>query len=402
MILRTKELNELISYQNIKLIKIITGVRRCGKSTLLMQYKDYLETKEKISQERILYLNFESIQWDFIKNYHDLYKYIESKYNHSKIYILLDEVQNIIHWEKAVNSFLTDFDCDICITGSNAYLLSSELSTLLSGRIATIHLLPFSFKEYILENKESNLTKEQLFDKYFIYGSMPMINAFKDNNLQITNYLNDIKDVVLKNDVISRNNVKDVVLLENLLKYVSSTIGLLITPNSISDELCKNGYNTRNETVDNYLCMLENAYIIYKAQRYNIQGKQILKTQGKYYFVDLGIRNNLNGFSQIESGSAYENLVYLELIRRGYIIYTGKYNDLEIDFIAIKPEKTIYIQVCKTLNDSTVEEREKKSLLSVNDNYEKIIITVDTSKNKTIEGIKIMNIIDFLLMKEEL
>ena len=396
MLERKKYLDLLVSYKDIKLIKVITGVRRSGKSTLLMQYKDYL-INNKIIEKNIIYMNFESAEWDYIKNYKDLYNYVKNCYKDKKLYILLDEVQNIEKWEKAVNSFLVDINCDIYITGSNAYLLSSELTTLLAGRIATIKIYPFSFKEYINIYPFTDESLEEKFNEYLLYGSMPMLtNMNKDKKLMM-NYLMDIKDVVLKKDVIERNKIKDISLLENLLKYIASTIGTLITPNSIAEYLTKNGYNTHNETIDSYLKMLENAFIIYKSPRYNVHGKQLLKTQGKYYFIDLGIRNILNGFTQYDSGSAYENVVYLELLRRGFDVYIGKYNETEIDFIAIKPEETIYYQVSRSILDENVEEREKKSLLSINDNYSKIILTMDKCKNKTIDGIKATNIIDFLL-----
>lgn len=396
MLKRKKYLDLLIKYKDIDLIKVITGVRRSGKSTLLKQFKEYL-LKNKTKNSNIIYINFESVEWDFIKNYKDLYKYIKDNFNDEKLYILLDEVQSVERWEKAVNSLHVDIDCDIYITGSNAFLLSSELTTLISGRVATINIFPFSFKEYIEAYPFADENIEDKLNEYMLYGGMPMlINMNKQEEL-IINYLTDIKDVVLKKDVIARNKIKDIALLENLLKYLASTIGTLITPNTITESLIKNGYNTHNETIDLYLKMLENAFIIYKSPRYNVHGKQLLKTQGKYYFVDLGIRNILSGFTQSVSGSAYENIVYLELLRRGYDVYIGKYNDIEIDFIAIKPDITIYYQVSRSIIDENVEEREKASLLSINDNFPKIILTMDKVKNKTIDGIKVVNIIDFLL-----
>ena len=399
MLIRKQYLDLLIKYKDINLVKVITGVRRSGKSTLLLQYKDYL-LKTSVNKSNIIYMNFESVEWDEIKTYKELYKYIKSKYNNKKLYILLDEIQSVENWEKCVNSLLVDINCDIYITGSNAYLLSSELTTLIAGRVATIKVYPFSFKEYIETYPFTDENIEEKFNQYMLYGSMPMLTKIGTNEMLITNYLTDIKDVVLKKDVIARNKIKDISLLENLMKYVASTIGTLITPNAISEFLTKNGYKTHNETIDSYLKMLENAFIIYKTPRYNVQGKQLLKTQRKYYFIDLGIRNILNGYTQYDSGSAYENIVYLELLRRGYDVYVGKYNQIEIDFVAIKPEETIYYQVSRSILDEKVEEREKKSLLSVNDNYEKIILTMDKVKNKTIEGIKVINIIDFLLGKQ--
>lgn len=318
MLKREKYLNQLIQSKDLNLIKVITGVRRSGKSTLLLQYKDYL-ISQNIPNKNIIYMNFESAEWYNIKNYEDLYKYIKEHINKNKNknYILLDEVQNIEMWEKAVNSLLVDTNSDIYITGSNAYLLSSELTTLLAGRILTIKIYPFSFEEFLAEypfkNDEDKFDK---FDKYLKFGGMPMLVNMNDNEELMTNYLNDIKEVVLKKDVINRNNIKDVVFLDNLIKYMSTCIGNLTTPNAIADFMKKNGSNITNETVDSYLKMIENAYFIYRVPRYELKGKQLLKTQGKYYFVDNGLKNIISGFSSYDTGSSYENLIYIELLRR--------------------------------------------------------------------------------------
>ena len=397
MLKREQYLNQLIKSKDLNLIKVITGVRRSGKSTLMLQYKEYL-LSQKIPEKNIIYMNFESAEWYDIKNYEDLYKYIKENISKGKNYILLDEVQNVKNWEKAVNSLLVDVDCDIYITGSNAYLLSSELTTLLAGRVLTIKIYPFSFKEFMQEypfkNEEDKYDK---FDKYLKFGGMPMlVNMNDDENLMI-NYLNDIKEVVLKKDVINRNNIKDVVFLDNLIKYMASCIGNLTTPTAIADFMKKNGSAVNHETIDSYLKMIENAYFIYRVPRYELKGKQLLKTQGKYYFVDNGLKNIIDGLSSYDTGSSYENLIYIELLRRGYEVYVGKYNDLEIDFIAIKPNEKIYYQVARSILDEKVEEREKNSLLSIKDNYKKVILTMDKVKNKQIDGIDVINIIDFLL-----
>lgn len=397
MLKREQYLKQLIDGKDLDLIKVITGVRRSGKSTLLLQYKEYL-ISQGISEKNIIYMNFESADWYSIKNYEDLYNYIKNNINKSKNYILLDEVQNIEKWEKAVNSLLVDINCDIYITGSNAYLLSSELTTLLAGRVLTVKIYPFSFKEFLAEYPFSNNEdKYEKFDKYLKYGGMPMLVNMNDNESLMTNYLNDIKEVVLKKDIINRNNIKDVVFLDNLIKYMSSCIGTLTTPNSISDFMKKNGSNISNETVDSYLKMIENAYFIYRVPRYELKGKQLLKTQGKYYFVDNGLKNIISGFSSYDTGSSFENLIYIELLRRGYEVYVGKYNDIEIDFIAIKPNERVYYQVTRSMLDENVEKREKNSLLAVKDNYKKVILTMDNVKNKEIDGIEVINIIDFLM-----
>lgn len=397
MLKRDKYLDQLIEVKDLNLIKVITGVRRCGKSTLLLQYKDYL-LENGIKDSDILYMSFESAEWYEIKDYKDLYNYIKSKYHDKKIYLLLDEVQNVEDWEKAVNSLLVDINCDIYITGSNAYLLSSELTTLLAGRVYTINMYPFSFSEYLqINNNTNSQDKYQLFNDYLKYGGMPMLINMKDNERLKTNYLADIKDVVLKKDIIARNKIKDVVFLDNLLRYMSTVIGTLINPSFISDFMKKNGSNIDNETVDKYLKMIENAYFIYRVPRYELKGKQLLKTQGKYYFVDNGLKNVLAGFSSYDTGSSYENIVYMELLRRGYEVYVGKYNDLEIDFVAVSPNEKIYYQVTCSLLSEDVENREKKSLLAINDNYKKVILTMDMAYNKIIEGIEVKNIVDFLL-----
>lgn len=397
MLKRDKYLDQLIEVKDLNLIKVITGVRRCGKSTLLLQYKDYL-LENGIKDSDILYMSFESAEWYEIKDYKDLYNYIKSKYHDKKVYLLLDEVQNVEDWEKAVNSLLVDINCDIYITGSNAYLLSSELTTLLAGRVYTINMYPFSFSEYLqINNNTNSQDKYQLFNDYLKYGGMPMLINMKDNERLKTNYLADIKDVVLKKDIIARNKIKDVVFLDNLLRYMSTVIGTLINPSFISDFMKKNGSNIDNETVDKYLKMIENAYFIYRVPRYELKGKQLLKTQGKYYFVDNGLKNVLAGFSSYDTGSSYENIVYMELLRRGYEVYVGKYNDLEIDFVAVSPNEKIYYQVTRSLLSEDVENREKKSLLAINDNYKKVILTMNMAYNKIIEGIEVKNIVDFLL-----
>lgn len=397
MLKRDKYLDQLIEVKDLNLIKVITGVRRCGKSTLLLQYKDYL-LENGIKDSDILYMSFESAEWYEIKDYKDLYNYIKSKYHDKKVYLLLDEVQNVEDWEKTVNSLLVDINCDIYITGSNAYLLSSELTTLLAGRVYTINMYPFSFSEYLqINNNTNSQDKYQLFNDYLKYGGMPMLINMKDNERLKTNYLADIKDVVLKKDIIARNKIKDVIFLDNLLRYMSTVIGTLINPSFISDFMKKNGSNIDNETVDKYLKMIENAYFIYRVPRYELKGKQLLKTQGKYYFVDNGLKNVLAGFSSYDTGSSYENIVYMELLRRGYEVYVGKYNDLEIDFVAVSPNEKIYYQVTRSLLSEDVENREKKSLLAINDNYKKVILTMDMAYNKIIEGIEVKNIVDFLL-----
>lgn len=398
MIIRENYLNTLIDAKDTEFIKVITGVRRSGKSTLLLMYKEYL-LKNNVAEERIIHINFESAIYDYIRDYKDLYEEIKNKLSKEKTYILLDEVQNVNEWEKAINSLNVDFDVDIYITGSNAYLLSSELATLLSGRYIEIKMYPLSFKEYLKFNNYDITNIEEKFYEYLKYGGLPAITQIKDKNNLVMAYLNDIYNAIVKKDIIERNSIKDIALLENIVKYVSSNIGSSISANKISDYLNSNKIVEKSNhlTVDNYLKMLENAFIVYKADRSDIRSKALLKTLGKYYIADTGLRNIILGFRNINEGHLLENVVYLELLRRGYRVNIGKTLDYEVDFIAENPDEITYYQVTQSLKESSVLERELRSLESIQDNYEKIILTMDRSINKDYNGIKVKNIIDFLL-----
>ena len=398
MIIRENYLNTLIDAKDTEFIKVITGVRRSGKSTLLLMYKDYL-INNNIAENRIIHINFESAMYDYIRDYKDLYEEIKNKLSKEKTYILLDEVQNVCQWEKAINSLNVDFNVDIYITGSNAYLLSSELATLLSGRYIEIKMYPLSFKEYLKFNNYDINNIEEKFYEYLKYGGLPAITQIKDKDNLVMAYLNDIYNAVVKKDIIERNSIKDIALLENIVKYVSSNIGSSISANKISDYLNSNKIVEKSNhlTVDNYLKMLENAFIVYKADRSDIRSKALLKTLGKYYIADTGLRNIILGFRNIDEGHLLENVVYLELLRRGYKVNIGKTLEYEVDFIAENPNEIKYYQVTQSLKEKLVLERELRSLESIQDNYEKIILTMDRSINKDYNGIKVINIIDFLL-----
>ena len=398
MILRDTYLKKMIDVKDTEFIKVITGVRRSGKSTLLLMFKNYL-LNNKIKEENIIYINFESAVYDDIKNYKDLYRYIKNKIKKDKVYLLLDEVQNIESWEKAINSFKVDFDMDIYITGSNAYLLSSELSTLLSGRYIEIKMYPLSFKEYLLFNNYNNDNLDDKFNEYLKYGGLPAITSIKNNNELVLSYLNDIYNSIVKKDIIDRNKIKDTALLENIIKYLANNIGSPVSSTKICDYLNSNKIttNSNHQTIDNYLSMLEKSFIMYKADRTDIRNKSLLKTLGKYYISDTGIRNIILGFRNINEGHLLENVVYLELLRRGYRVNIGKSNDYEVDFVAENPNEIIYYQVTQTLLNEEVKNRELRSLESINDNYEKIILTLDKTINKDYNGIKLINLIDWLL-----
>lgn len=401
MIIRDTYLKRMIDAKDTELIKVITGVRRSGKSTLLLMFKEYL-IKNDISTDNIIYINFESAIYDDIKDYKDLYKFVASKIKQGKMYLLLDEVQNVTAWEKAVNSFKVDFDIDIYITGSNAYLLSSELSTLLSGRYIEIKIYPLSFKEYLIFNNYDKNNLEEKFNEYLKYGGLPAITLIKDNSDLVLSYLDDIYNTIVKKDIIDRNNIKDTALLENIIRYLSNNIGSPISTTKISNYLNSNKIttNSNHQTVDNYLNMLEKSFIVYKAERTDIKSKALLKTLGKYYICDTGIRNIILGFRNINEGHLLENVVYLELLRRGYRVNIGKSGFYEVDFVAENPNVIKYYQVTQTLSDDKVKQREIRSLENISDNYEKIILTMDKTINNDFNGIKVINIIDWLLKKE--
>lgn len=398
MIIREKYLKKMIDSKDTELIKVITGVRRSGKSTLLLMFKDYL-LENGVKQENIIHINFESAHFDDIKNYKDLYKYVESKINGEKIYLLLDEVQNVELWEKAINSFKVDFDIDMYLTGSNAYLLSSELSTLLSGRYIEIKMYPLSFKEYLKFNNYDHNNIESKFNEYLKYGGLPAITLIKNNDELVLSYLTDIYNTIVKKDIIDRNSIKDTALLENIIKYLSSNIGSTISSTKISDYLISNKIvsKSNHQTIDNYLNMLEKSFIVYKADRTDIKSKSLLKTLGKYYISDTGIRNIILGFRNIDEGHLLENIVYLELLRRGYRVNIGKTGDYEVDFVAENPNQIRYYQVTQSLINEDVKNREIRSLENIEDNYEKTILTMDRTINNDFNGIKIKNIIDWLL-----
>lgn len=392
-------LKQLIELKDKPLIKVISGIRRCGKSSLLTLLESHL-LKEGISSNRILRMNFESFEFDEIKNYKDLYQYIEENLDaaQDKCYILLDEVQQVQDWEKGVNALLVDFDVDIYITGSNAYLLSSELSTLLSGRYIEIKMQPLSFKEYLAFSEDiSEEGLENAFNKYLEFGGLPAVVQLLEFPEAANAFLSGIYTTVIMKDVIQRNEVRDPALLESLIKFLASNVGSIVSYKKISDYLTSSGRKTSSMTIENYIRMLESAYIVYRARRYDLKGKQILKTLEKFYIVDTGIRNQLTGLRNTDYGHTLENVVFFELLRRGYVVNIGKNDSLEIDFVATKPKEKLYIQVSASILDDSTRNRELRPLSAIHDSYPKYILTMDRSIITDIEGIKVVNIIDFLL-----
>ena len=377
MISRDNYLERLKAFKDNKLIKVITGIRRCGKSTLLELFKEYLKG-ESVSDDNIIHINLELMKYDDVRDYKTFYNLITEKIkNNDRCYLLIDEIQQVDKWEKAINSMNVEFNVDIYITGSNAYLLSSEISTLLSGRYVEIKMLPLSFKEYLeFDHLPHDWTLEDKFNQYLKFGSLPAVPTLPQDNTTINEFLLGIYNTVIVKDVISRNNIKDIGLLEQIVKYVVANTGNIISANKISGYISSQGRGetTKATTVSNYLDMLEKAYIIYPVKRYDIKGKEQLKNLAKYYVVDTGIRNMLMGYSDSDFGHVLETIVYLELIRRGYQVFIGKWYELEVDFIAVKQDEKKYYQVCLTLMDEKVKERELAPLKAIPDNYEKTIL----------------------------
>ena len=404
MIKRNLYLEEIKKYINKPIIKVITGMRRSGKSMILKLIQEELE-KMGIVKENIIYMNFESLVFMDIKNFETLYKYIIEKKNNisGKIYILLDEIQEVKGWEKAINSFLVDLHVDIYITGSNANLLSSELATYIAGRYIEIKIYPLSFQEYIdfasENNKDNPLTLDEYFNQYLNFGGLPGIHILNYNKEEIYQYLADVYNSILLRDVIARNGIRDIELLERVVLYIMDNIGNTFSAKSISDFLKNQGRKLSIETIYNYLKALENAFIISKVQRYDIKGKNILETQEKYYLSDLGFRHAKLGYQSNDISGYLENIVFLELLRRKYKVNIGKQDNKEIDFVANLRDENLYLQISYLLACPETIEREFSPLKSIKDNYPKMVLSMDNLPESNIEGIKRKRIIDFLLKK---
>lgn len=388
------------AYKDNPLIKVVTGIRRCGKSTLLLLYKEYL-LSIGVSKDHIININFELMEYDEIRDYKVLYKLIKNRMpQNGKCYILLDEIQQVENWEKSVNSLIVESDVDIYITGSNAYLLSSEISTLLSGRYVEIKMLPLSFKEFLnFEHLPLDWGIDDKFNQYLKFGGLPAVTTLPQDNATVNEFLLGIYNTVIVKDVVARNNIKNMHLLEQVVKYVINNTGNIISANKISGYLSSQGKgdNVKATTISNYLDMLEKAYIVYQVHRYDIKGKEMLKTLSKYYVIDTGIRNMLMGYSDSDIGHILETVVYFELLRRGYQVFIGKWYDTEVDFIAIRQDEKKYYQVTYSMMDASVKERELAPLIAIKDNYEKTILSMDKTFITDHNGIKFKNIIDFLM-----
>ncbi|MGB9666883.1 MAG: ATP-binding protein [Candidatus Cryosericum sp.] len=404
MIDRPVYMKTLREFQDKKVIKVVTGIRRCGKSTLLSMFAEVLR-KSGIPEDHIIQMNFESFRWKDVTDSQKLYDAVAGKIGHGgRTYIILDEVQMVQGWSKAIDSFLVDFDTDIYITGSNAYLMSSEFSTLLSGRYVEIRMLPLSFREFLDFNTfASDVAVDEKFQKYLQFGGMPALSEYDFNQERINDVLQGIYATVILKDVLERNKIADQTLLKKIVAFLADNVGSIVSPNSISNFLASQGgiskdrKNPASRTVEAYIGYLQNAFVFYSAQRYDIKGKQYLKTLGKYYIVDTGLRNMLLGYRDVDRGHILENIVYLELLRRGYRVSIGILGGKEIDFVAEKPEHMMYVQVAESIAGVETRERELAPLRNIPDNYEKIVLSMDRSYVISYAGIKAQNIIDFLL-----
>ena len=401
MIVRNEYLNVLKRFKDKQLIKVITGIRRCGKSTLLEMFQDYLK-ENGVEENQIISINLEDLDYNFITDYMTLYKYINDKLKgNNKYYIFIDEVQKINEFQKAVDSLYIKKNVDLYITGSNANLLSSELATLLSGRYIEVKMLPLSFKEY--KEAYKDLSNEDLYQKYISLGSLPYTTSL-DTEDDVSMYLSSVYNDIIIKDVMARKKIQDETMLRNVANFAMDNIGSLLSTNNIANTMISDGKDINVRTVEKYLEGFTESFFLYKASRYDIKGKEYLKTQGKYYVSDLGFRYFMLGRKIGDFGHILENVVYLELLRRGYDVYIGKIDEYEVDFVAINNEGRLYVQVTDTLkgldeNDTRILDRELRSLKRINDNYEKIVLTSDKIPVSNEEGIKIRNVLEWLLDK---
>lgn len=406
MVQRKEYLEKLIGWKDDDVIKVVTGIRRCGKSTLLMQYQDYLKSIG-IEENQIIAVNFEELEYEELCDYKKLYAYIKDRLVADKItYIFLDEIQKVPSFEKVVDSLYVKPNIDIYITGSNAYMLSGDLATLLTGRYVEISMLPLSFSEYM---ELSDKDKESAFADYIKYGGLPFVATMDKTNDKVDTYLEGIYNTVIVKDIEDRQKrqesnsdkrkINDIPLLKTIAKYLSSVIGSPVSLRGITNYLVSSGRKISANTVSNYVNALIESFIFYPAERFDIVGKQLLQANKKYYMVDLGIRNHILPRKYYDLGFSVENIVFFELLRRGCKVTIGKYQENEVDFVAEKRGELTYIQVTADMVSESTFDREMKPLYAIQDNYEKIVLTLDKLTVGNYDGIKVVNVIDWLLNK---
>lgn len=406
MVQRKEYLEKLIEWKDDDVIKVVTGIRRCGKSTLLMQYQDYLKSIG-IEENQIIAVNFEELEYEELCDYKKLYAYIKDRLVADKItYIFLDEIQKVPSFEKVVDSLYVKPNIDIYITGSNAYMLSGDLATLLTGRYVEISMLPLSFSEYM---QLSDKDKESALADYIKYGGLPFVATMDRTDDKVDTYLEGIYNTVIVKDIEDRQKrqesnsdkrkINDIPLLKTIAKYLSSVIGSPVSLRGITNYLVSSGRKISANTVSNYVDALIESFIFYPAERFDIVGKQLLKANKKYYMVDLGIRNHILPRKYYDLGFSVENIVFFELLRRGCKVTIGKYQENEVDFVAEKRGEFTYIQVTADMVSESTFDREMKPLYAIQDNYEKIVLTLDKLTVGNYDGIKVVNVIDWLLNK---
>ncbi len=398
LVARNEYLELLQLYRQKEVIKVVTGVRRCGKSTLFKLFQEHL-IETGVDANQIISLNLEDLEYEELVDYKKLYAYIKARlFENGYSYVFIDEVQNCKNFEKVVDSLFIKENVDVYITGSNAYMLSGELATLLSGRYVKIEMLPFSFKEYKIAHQNSETYRNEEFRNYLTYGGFPYVVTSLEVEQTILNYLEGIYSSILIKDVVKRERITDITLLENIIKAVCASVGSPISTKKIADTIVSSGRKISVNTVDNYLKALCDAYIFYKVDRYDIKGKQYLKTLGKYYIVDTGIRNLLLSSAGEDRGHLIENIVYFELLRRGYKVNIGKLGEKEVDFVATNIEGILYVQVSASVLDASTLKRELAPLESISDHHPKILLTLDAVTSGTnFNGIRHIYLLDWLL-----
>ncbi len=399
---RPEYLNWLIRWREQQIIKVVSGVRRCGKSTLFEIYRDYL-LHNGVQPNQIITINFEDLCFEQLTDYHLLNEYVNKRLLPDKMnYLFLDEVQHCPNFEKAVDSLFINKNCDLYLTGSNAYFMSGDLATLLSGRYVELKMLPLSFSEFTngLDSTRSSLSKTEKFNLYLKYGSFPYVLRYNLFGSDDSTYLNDLYNTIILKDVVQRLKIQDVNTLDQVTKFMLHNVGNRVTSAKIANTLKSSGKFTDQKTINKYLTGLTDAMLLYKISRFNLKGRQYLTTQNKYYVVDTGIRNNLIQTSQTDLGHQLENLVFLELMRRGSKTYTGQFDNNEIDFVTEKEGNLAYYQVAASTLDETTLNRELSPLMKVTDNYPKYLLTLDEIQpNANYSGVIKMNAIDWLLNK---
>jgi len=387
----------LKSFLDKPIIKVLVGMRRTGKSSLMRLIISYL-IDTGVDEQNIIYINKESLEFDFIKTYEDLYKYVKENFKNisGKKYLFIDEVQEIEYWEKAVNSFLAENIADIIISGSNARIISSELASLLSGRFVEIPVYSLTFREFLkFRNNYSDIEEE--FKNYIKYGGLPGIHFFDFNDEVVFTYLNSILNTILYKDILLKFNIRDTKTFDKIVRYVFDNIGSITTAKRITDYFKSQRLKISLDTVLNYVEFLERSLIIDRVERYDLKGKKILEFYDKFYLNDIGLRNGLIGYRDNDISGLLENIVFNELKARGYKVKIGVYRNYEIDFIAEKLKEKKYIQVCYLIKDDKTYERKFRSLEKIDDNYEKIVISLDKFFPQEIKGIKHIYLLDFLL-----